>query len=136
MAKRLTDRQKKKVIADYASCENYAEVSRKHGISRDTVKRVVQGDPQSAVIATQKREQNTLDMLAYLDSKQSEAQLFIDVCMAEMLTPGRLKNARVSEITTAMGTVIDKFTKSSQLNENALAKLDKLLEGIDHEAQS
>lgn len=136
MAKRLTDRQKKKIIADYVSCENYAEVARKHGVHASTVRRLTAGNKEMHEKARQKKEQNTLDMLAYMESKQGEAQLFIDACMLEMLKPGRLESARLSEITTAMGTVIDKFTQASQFNENATQKLDKLLEGIDHAAKS
>ena len=33
MAKHLTDREKKKIIADYAECGNYSQVARKHKVS-------------------------------------------------------------------------------------------------------
>ena len=47
MAKHLTDREKKKIIADYAECGNYSQVARKHKVSFDTVKRVVISDPET-----------------------------------------------------------------------------------------
>ena len=134
MAK-LTDRQKKKIIADYVSCQNYAEVSRKYQLSATTIKRVVQADPSSLEKVAQKKEQNTQDMLAYLDGKRERVQLFIDRCLEALLDPEKMQKARLVEITTAMGTVIDKFINLGQLNESALSKLDQLIEGINCEAK-
>lgn len=56
MAKHLTDREKKKIIADYAECGNYSQVARKHKVSFDTVKRVVISDPETVKKAEQKKE--------------------------------------------------------------------------------
>lgn len=109
MAKRLTDRQKKKIIADYAETENLAETSRKNKVSRDTVKRIVNSSPQSAEIAAKKKEQNTLDMIAYMDSRKDKAQTFVDMCFDALLNKDKISSAQLSQITTAMGTVIDKF---------------------------
>ena len=55
MAKHLTDREKKKIIADYAECGNYSQVARKHKVSFDTVKRVVISDPETVKSGTKKR---------------------------------------------------------------------------------
>ena len=32
MAKRLTDREKKKILADYMELENYSAVAKEHGV--------------------------------------------------------------------------------------------------------
>lgn len=136
MAKRLTDAKKKSIIADYAILGTYSATARKHKVSVDTVKRTVLADPETHDIVNKKRDENTLDMLAYMDSKSGEAQSFIDACMTALLEPERMNKAKLSEITTAMGTVIDKFTNIGQLNENALSKLDKIIEGLDDAAKS
>ena len=135
MAKRLTDRQKKQIIADYTESGSYAATGRKHQISATTVKKVVLADPDSVRKCDQKKEQNTLAMLDYMDGKQGEAQAFVTACLAEMLKPGRLEVARLSEITTAMGTTIDKFANLGRVNESALSKLDELIEGINGAAK-
>lgn len=119
MAKRLTDKQRKQIVADYVQCGNYSEVSRKHKVSATTVKNTILSDPANVVKCEQKKEQNTLDMLDYLDGKTEKVQLFIDKCIDEMIKDGRLESARLSEITTAMGTVIDKFTMSKSTNQKA-----------------
>jgi len=136
MAKRLTDKQKKKIIADYVQCENIAEVSRANKVSRDTVKRIVNADPKTAEIATKKKEQNTLDMLSFMDSRKGQAQSFVDLCLSYLSDPEKLEKAKVNEITTAMGTVIDKFTafglnpSTSQGRESASALTTEELKAL------
>ena len=44
MAARLTDKQKKKIIADYLELGSFRAVGRKNGVSADTVKRAVEKD--------------------------------------------------------------------------------------------
>ena len=46
MAARLTDRQKKKIIADYVQLGSYNAVAKKHKVADTTVKRVVLSDPE------------------------------------------------------------------------------------------
>lgn len=41
MAARLTDRQKKKIVADYLETESYNATAKMNGVSKDTVKRIV-----------------------------------------------------------------------------------------------
>ena len=41
MAKRLTDRKKKKIVADYLELESYNAVAKLNSVSDSTVKRVV-----------------------------------------------------------------------------------------------
>ena len=42
MAARLTDKQKKKIVADYLELGSYLAVAKKNGVSDSSVKRVVQ----------------------------------------------------------------------------------------------
>lgn len=133
---KLTDRQRKKAIADYVNGESIRSISRRLKVAPSTIKRIIDADPKTKQAATDKKDENTLDMLAYMDGKTREAQSFIDACMTEMLTPGRLEKAKLSEITTAMGTVIDKWTNVGKLNESALSKLDQIIGGLDDAAKS
>ena len=61
MAARLTDRRKKKIVADYLETESYNATAKINGVSKDTVKRVVLGCEGFAQKAQQKKRQNTLD---------------------------------------------------------------------------
>ena len=70
MAKHLTDRQKKKIIADYAELGSYRAVARKHKISDGTVKRICERDPETTQNIAQKKNENTADILAFMDGKK------------------------------------------------------------------
>ena len=41
MAARLTDRQKKKIVADYLELGSYNATAKKNGVSNHTVKRIL-----------------------------------------------------------------------------------------------
>lgn len=112
MAARLTDIQKKKIIADYVQIGSYNAVSKIHGVSATTVKNVVLKSADIVEKCEQKKEQNTLDMLAYMESKR---QQICDILQAGLdVLPDKIKNAKsASEVTTAMGTLIDKWAMIS-----------------------
>ncbi|MGI6014345.1 MAG: helix-turn-helix domain-containing protein [Oscillospiraceae bacterium] len=110
MAARLTDKQKKKIIADYAVLGSYNAVAKLHGISKDTVKRTVQNCGDFAKKAQQKKEQNTADILAYMESKRSIVCEILGKGLEALNSPEKLKEATPAQITTAMGTLIDKWT--------------------------
>lgn len=127
MAARLTDRQKKKIIADYVQHGSYNAVAKINGVSKDTVKRTVQGCEDFAQKAQQKKEENTAEMLAFMDSRKGEAQNVIDAYLKALANPEKLENASISQIATALGIVVDKFTKNTASGNDSLNKLDGLL---------
>lgn len=55
MAARLTDKQKKKIIADYVELGSYNAVAKLHGVSRQTVKNVVTDDAEIGQLLQQKK---------------------------------------------------------------------------------
>ena len=112
MAARLTDKQKKKIIADYIESGSYNATAKKFGISESTVRRLCKREPEITKKAEQKKEQNTLDMLAYMDSRKDKAQKVIDDYLDALSSEEKIKNAKLSEIATALGIVVDKFTKN------------------------
>lgn len=111
MAARLTDRQKKKIIADYVEIGSYNAVAKKHGITHQTVKRVVMDDTEITQKAQQKKEENTKDMLAFMDSRKKEAQNVIDLYLSALNDPEKVKKAPIEKVATVLGIVVDKFTK-------------------------
>lgn len=110
MAARLTDKQKKKIIADYVELGSYNAVARKHKVSVDTVKRTVTRDEETAQKTKQKKEQNTADILSHMESKKDTVIKVVDKYLDALLDDERIKRANPAQLTTALGTVIDKFT--------------------------
>lgn len=112
MAARLTDKQKKKIIADYTENGSYRATAKQNNVSATTVKNIVMEDTESVRKCAQKKEENTLDMLAYMDSRKEQAQGVIDDYLKALANPEKIAAAKLSEIATALGIVVDKFTKN------------------------
>lgn len=129
MAKHLTDRQKKQIIADYVEIGSYRAVALKHKISDKTVKAVVISDPETARKTEQKKEQNTADILAFMDGKKEDVCEIISLYLEYLRKPEKLERANILTIATSLGIVIDKFTATSK-NDQALQKLDEMLNKI------
>ena len=74
MAARITDRKKKRIIADWIEMQSYSAVAKKHGVTHQTVKRIVSASPDIAQKVQQKKEENTADMMAYMESQKAAMQ--------------------------------------------------------------
>ena len=68
--KKLTDKERKKIIADYLNNNNYRETARINNVAVNTVKNIVlsQDSKEFAKICTQKKEEQTQDIIKYMDS--------------------------------------------------------------------
>lgn len=109
MAARLTDLQKKKIVADYVQYGSYNAVGKINGVSKDTVKRVVLACEDIVQKAQQKKEENTADILAYMESQKNLVCEIIGKGLTALNDPEKLAEATPSQITTALGTLIDKW---------------------------
>ena len=114
MAKHLTDREKKKIIADYVELESYNAVAKKHNVSATTVKNTVLKNNESVKKCEQKKEQNTADILEFMDKKKDDVCSIISLYLSELLNSDKLQRASIQSIATSLGIVIDKFTKDAQ----------------------
>ncbi len=135
MAARLTDRQKKKIIADYVQLGSYNATAKVNGVSLNTVKKIVQGNPDIAAMCNQKKEQNTLDVLEYMDSQRRDVCQVLGVCMGELKKPERYKKTPPQQIATTMAILIDKYTgfggPKDEAEEDSLSRsLRELGEGL------
>ena len=110
MAARLTDRQKQKIIADYVELGSYNAVAKINSVSDHTVKKIVQNDPETAKLYEQKKEENREDILAHMETRQKKVCEIIDLYLEELLKVGQFKSLSPSQLTTALGTLIDKWT--------------------------
>lgn len=123
MAARLTDEQKKKIIADYVESGSYRATAKRFGVSAMTVRSVCTGNTETVRKCTQKKEQNTADMLAYMESRKEQAKGIIDSYLEALADPEKLEKTPIQQIATAMGIVVDKFVTQpaeSRLKEKRL----------------
>lgn len=118
MAARLTDRQKKKILADYVQTNNYCATAKINGVSANTVKKIVQTNADIAEKLIRKKEENTADVLTYMESQRDVVCQIIGNGLAVLNDPAKLAEATPSQITTAIGTLIDKWTLLQEKTAN------------------
>ena len=110
MAARLTDKQKKKIIADYIQLESYNAAAKINGVSPNTVKNLVTGNADIAQKCELKKEQNTADILDYMERQKSGICEILDICLNELKNPEKYVKAPPQQIATTMAILIDKYT--------------------------
>lgn len=137
MAARLTDKQKKKILADYAQIGNYSAVAKLNGVSDKTVRNMVLKNPEISKKFEQKKEQNTADILEYMESQKEDVCDFLGLAMNQLRNPKKLEKAQLQQIATTMAIVIDKYTAfgggpKDEVEEDGLSRsLRELGEGLE-----
>lgn len=94
MAARLTDRQKKKIVADYLETESYNATAKKNGVCGQTVRRVIEESQGITENLKRKKEENTADILAYMDSRRKQVCDIIEVGLAVL--PEKIQTAKTA----------------------------------------
>ena len=136
MAARLTDKQKKKIVADYLETESYNATAKLNGVADTTVKRVVEDCREFQQIAEQKKKQNTLDMLAFMDSRKKKMQEAIDMHLQALTDEEKIRSAGLAQIATSFGIIVDKATRNTASGNDSLNKLDSLLKEFKNAVKS
>lgn len=141
MANRLTDKQKKKIVADYLELGSYNATANRNGVSNHTVKRVVLEVPEISEKVKQKKAENTADILAYMESQRGLVCEIIGKGLAVLNDEEKLREATPAQITTALGTLIDKWAAVSgsaadEIKEDGLSKsLREMAEELESDDQ-
>ena len=140
---KLTDKQKKKIIADYMENGNYRETGRINNVSDNTVRNIVNKDQNTSEKLAQKKEENTKDILEYMDSIVKDQKEVIDLALQvlkdKLSNPDLFTNIR--DVAIVYGTIFDKSLKYKEMKlreeemkykntttQETLDKLDDLLE--------
>ncbi len=131
MAAPLTDLQKMKLVADYARLGNYAAVARENGVSNDTVRRAVKACDNFAELAAQKKEENTQDIISDMESQRDTVNQTIGLGLKVLLDEEKLRGATPSQLTTMIGTLVDKWAAIGGGDTASLAKAREILGGVE-----
>lgn len=138
---KLTDRQKKKIIADYVENGNYSETARLNGVNKSTVQRLISKNQEVQQKYQEKKDENTEDMLEYLQNKRDDKKRVVELCFRalkdKLASPDMFTS--VKDIITVYGIIADKEFKYADMmiKKNAtkdLSKVELLLSKIEEEA--
>ena len=116
---KLTDIQKKKIIADYINNQNYSETGRMNNVDETTVRRIIKNDENKDIQekTEQKKEENTRDILKYMDSIYEKQKNIIDLSLEalekKLEKPDMFTN--VKDIATVYGVIFDKALKYKEV---------------------
>ena len=137
MGRRLTDEDKKKIVADYINTQNYCETARINNVSEANVRRLIKEDTSIKDITEkceQKKEENTKDILKYMDSIYEKQKKIIDLSLNAL--EEKLKKTdmftNVKDIVTVYGVIFDKALKYKEIqlkdkeNNNENENLNKV----------
>lgn len=124
MAARITEVRRKKILADYLETENYRETGRRNGVSDVTVRKLVMENSDFKRAIEAKKEQDEADVIAYMDSKRDKVCKIIALGLDALADPEKLKGATPAQITTALGTLIDKWLLLKNPQSGGTAKIE------------
>lgn len=107
---RIKDKTRKAIIADRACGESIRAIAKKYAVSTTSVQRIIRESPELTQLVTQKKAENTADILAYMEAQKDRVCEIIDISLSVL--PEKIKNAKTAaDVTTAMGTVISKWAE-------------------------
>jgi hypothetical protein len=140
---KLTDKQKQKIIADYINTQNKSETARMNNVDERTVRRILNNEDSNVMRkrAEEKKEENTRDILEYMDKIYDKQKRIIDLSLEALIDklqkPDMFTN--VKDIVTVYGVIFDKALKYKEMqknngNNNGVDKVTELLVRIEQEA--
>ena len=114
---KLTDKQKKKIVADYIESQNYTQTGIKNKVDTETVRRIVKADKDFARKSEEKKEKDTKDILEYMDTIKEKQKRIIDLSLQaledKLKSPDMFTN--VKDIATVYGVIFDKALKYKEI---------------------
>ena len=114
---KLTNKQKKKIVADYIESQNYTQTGIKNKVDTETVRRIVKADKDFARKSEEKKEKDTKDILEYMDTIKEKQKRIIDLSLQaledKLKSPDMFTN--VKDIATVYGVIFDKALKYKEI---------------------
>ncbi len=142
MAKRLTDADKQKIIADYINNQSFSETARLNNVNASTIKRLIdKGDYEELQRkAKEKKEETTNDMMQFFISQYDTKQRILKKLLKAIEEKSDdADTSTLKELATAYGIILDKEIKMMEMqrgngSREDLMKVEELLEKIKDEA--
>lgn len=139
---KLTDLEKKKIIADYVETQNYSETARRNKVADVTVKDVVAKEKEVTKILEQKKIENTQSTIEYMNTQHETKKRILDKILAAIEDKADNLDmfTNIKDLATAYGIILDKELKVLELqrannaNKEEFNKVRELLGKIREEA--
>lgn len=128
---KLTDKQKKKIIADYLENQNYSETARINGVSNNTVKSIFNENKDNSKKLIQKKEENTQSTLDYMENQHQTKKRILEKILRsiEIKADDIDKLDSIKDLATAYGIIIDKELKKREMDMKNSASNEEIEKG-------
>ena len=118
MAK-LTDKQKKKIIADYINNQNYSETGKMNNVSDMTVRRIVEDNKDVLKKVEEKKFENTQSTIEYMQTQHESKKRILDKILKAI--EDKAENidmfTNIKDLATAYGIILDKELKVLEIQK-------------------
>lgn len=118
MAK-LTDKQRKKIIAEHIDGASIRALAKKYKVSTTTIQRTIRSDTEFTQKVTEKKAENQKQVLAHMDEKKEQVCTIVDKILLQMGDDKKIASTPLNQLATTMGILIDKFTANEVSRANA-----------------
>ena len=108
--RRIEPERRMKILADYALEGSYRAAARKNSVSPDTVRRIVRENPEMARAADAEKNARARDVMSYMQGKADTVCEIIGNGLGVLSDPERMQEAKLRDIATMLGILIDKWT--------------------------
>lgn len=117
MGAKIKESVEKQIVADYLETGSYRETARNFGVSDSTVKRIVADSSEFERMLAEKRKKDTEDVLHFMERKREVVCEIIEKGLNVLNDEEKLASATPAQITTAIGTLIDKWTQMQRVGD-------------------
>ena len=108
--RRIEPERRMKILADYALEGSYRAAARKNSVSPDTVRRIVRENPEMERAADAEKNARARDVMSYMQGKADTVCEIIGNGLGVLSDPERMQEAKLRDIATMLGILIDKWT--------------------------
>lgn len=132
MAK-ISVRQKKKIVAEYAAGSTFSALAKKYGVSRATVTKLCKNDTEFAQKIADVKNESEISMLEWVISRAKTAQEIVENILATF-TPDEIKKMSGRDRAGLLKILIEQFTPKEPVDKS-FDVLGELCEKIDAAAK-
>jgi transposase-like protein len=133
--KKLNEQERLQAVADYAQCGNYTEVARRYGVTDTTIRRIVEKESDALEKVEHKKEEMAEDVLSHMQSQLPTVNLIIDKMLKRLCSDELIDKSSTSQLTTSLGTLIDKYTMVLKHNQGNAIEDDPITKALKEEAE-
>ena len=124
---KLTETIKNKIILEISEGVPKTEVAKKYDISRPTLDKILKDNPETLQKFTVKKEEIEQDIIEYMNQRRGKIVTIMDKYLDALANDEKIDSATLSQLTTALGTLIDKWTMVKERDGHAEVRLAYLV---------